>query len=31
VVGSWDLGIRSQPVTTWLSGFRLGRFFTAVR
>jgi signal peptidase I len=31
VVGSWDLGIRSQPITTWLSGFRLGRFFTAVR
>jgi signal peptidase I len=31
VVGSWDLGIRSQPVTTWLSGFRLNRFFTAVR
>jgi len=31
VVGSWDLGIRSQPVTTWLSGFRLSRFFTAVR
>ena len=21
VVGSWDLGIRSQPVWTWLSGF----------
>ena len=31
VVGSWDLGTRSQPVTTWLSGFRLSRFFTAVR
>jgi signal peptidase I len=31
VVGSWDLGIRSQPVWTWLSGFRLARFFTAVR
>jgi signal peptidase I len=31
VVGSWDLGIRSHPVSTWLSGFRLGRFFTAVR
>jgi signal peptidase I len=30
VVGSWDLGIRGQPVYTWLSGFRLGRFFTAV-
>ena len=23
VVGSWDLGIRSQPMWTWLSGFRL--------
>jgi len=31
VVGSWDLGIRSQPVYTWLSGFRGSRFFTAVR
>jgi signal peptidase I len=31
VVGSWDLGIRHQPVSTWLSGFRLSRFFTSVR
>jgi signal peptidase I len=31
VVGSWDLGIRHQPVWTWLSGFRVARFFTAVR
>lgn len=31
VVGSWDLGLRSQPVWTWLSGFRIARFFTAVR
>ncbi len=31
VVGSWDLGIRNQPLWTWLSGFRVGRFFTAVR
>jgi signal peptidase I len=31
VVGSWDMGIRSQPVWTWLSGFRGTRFFTAVR
>jgi signal peptidase I len=30
VIGSWDLGIRSQPVWTWLSGFRLARFFTSV-
>jgi signal peptidase I len=31
VVGSWDLGVRNQPVWAWLSGFRLNRFFTAVR
>ena len=31
VIGSWDLGIRSQPIWTWLSGFRGSRFFTAVR
>jgi signal peptidase I len=30
VVGSWDLGMRHQPVWTWLSGFRVARFFTAV-
>src|SRR5437868_3308355 len=30
VVGSWDLGMRHQPVYTWLSGLRLARFFTAV-
>jgi signal peptidase I len=30
VVGSWDLGKRKQPVWTWLSGFRVARFFTAV-
>ena len=30
VVGSWDMGIRSQPVWTWLSGLRLARFFTSV-
>jgi signal peptidase I len=30
VVGSWDLGIRSRPVWTWLSGFRVARFFTSV-
>jgi signal peptidase I len=31
VVGSWDLGMRNQPVWNWLSGFRVARFFTAVR
>ena len=30
IVGSWDMGIRSQPVWTWLSGFRLSRFFSSV-
>ena len=30
VLASWDLGIRHQPVSTWLSGFRIARFFTAV-
>jgi signal peptidase I len=30
VVGSWALGIRKQPVWTWLSGFRAARFFTSV-
>jgi signal peptidase I len=30
VVASWDLGIRNQPVWTWLSGFRGSRFFKAV-
>ena len=30
VVGSWDLGLESQPVWTWPSGLRLSRFFSAV-
>jgi len=30
IVGSWDLGIKSQPIWTWLSGFRIARSFTAV-
>jgi signal peptidase I len=30
VIGSWDLGIRNKPMWTWLSGFRLARFFTSV-
>jgi signal peptidase I len=30
VVGSWDMGVRSKPVWTWPSGFRLARFFTSV-
>jgi signal peptidase I len=31
IVGSWDLGMRSQPVWTWAKGLRLSRFFTAVK
>ena len=31
ILGSWDLGIRNQPVWTWPSGLRIARFFTAVR
>ncbi len=30
IAGSWDLGLRSQPISTWLSGLRTDRFFTAV-
>lgn len=30
IVGSWDLGMKSQPVWTWLSGFRIARSFTSV-
>jgi signal peptidase I len=30
IVGSWDLGIKSQPVWTWPQGLRLARFFSAV-
>jgi signal peptidase I len=30
IVGSWDLGIRSRPISSWLEGFRVSRFFTSV-
>jgi signal peptidase I len=30
IVGSWDLGMKNQPVWTWPKGLRLSRFFTAV-
>ncbi len=30
IVGSWDLGMESQPLWTWPSGLRLSRFFTGV-
>jgi signal peptidase I len=31
IVGSWDLGMKSQPVWTWAKGLRLSRFFSAVQ
>jgi signal peptidase I len=31
LIGSWDLGVRRQPVWTWPAGLRLSRFFTAIR
>ena len=31
IVGSWDLGMKHEPLWTWASGLRLSRFFTAVR
>jgi signal peptidase I len=31
IVGSWDLGVKSQPIWNWPSGLRLSRFFTAVQ
>ena len=30
IVGSWDLGMRSQPLWTWPQGLRLSRFFSSV-
>ena len=30
IVGSWDLGMKSQPLWTWPKGLRLSRFFSAV-
>jgi signal peptidase I len=30
IVGSWDFATKSKPVWTWLSGFRVARFFTSV-
>ena len=31
IVGSWDLGMRSQPLWTWPQGLRLSRFFSGVQ
>jgi len=30
IVGSWDLGLKDQPIWTWPQGLRLSRFFSAV-
>jgi signal peptidase I len=30
VIGSWNLALKSKPISTWPSGLRLSRFFTAV-
>jgi signal peptidase I len=30
VLGSWDIGQKSQPIATWLSGLRPSRFMTSV-
>ncbi len=30
IVGSWDLGLKNQPVWTWPQGLRLSRFFSGV-
>ena len=30
IAGSWDIGLSKQPISTWLSGLRMARFFTAV-
>jgi signal peptidase I len=30
IVGSWDLGMKNQPVWTWPKGLRLARFFSGV-
>jgi signal peptidase I len=30
IVGSWDLGMKNEPVWTWPKGLRLSRFFSSV-
>ncbi len=30
VLGSWDIGLKNQPISTWLSGLRTSRFLTSV-
>lgn len=30
IVGSWDLGMKNEPIWTWPAGLRFARFFSAV-
>jgi signal peptidase I len=30
IIGSWDLGMKDQPLWTWPQGLRFSRFFSAV-
>jgi signal peptidase I len=30
IIGSWDLGMKHEPIWTWPQGLRLSRFFSAV-
>jgi signal peptidase I len=30
IIGSWDLGMKDQPIWTWPQGLRFSRFFNAV-
>lgn len=30
VLGSWDIGLKNRPISTWLSGLRTSRFLTSV-
>ncbi len=31
IIGSWDLGMKHQPIWTWPQGLRFSRFFSGVR
>jgi signal peptidase I len=31
LVGSWDLGMKRQPIWTWPAGLRFARFFTTIQ
>jgi signal peptidase I len=30
IIGSWDLGMKHEPIWTWPQGLRLSRFFSVV-